>query len=215
MERITASGIYQIKNILTGDFYIGSSTSIYWRIYDHLRLLKLNKHYNPILQNVWNKYGEEYFECKPIIICDKKNKVFFEQLLLDGLSPKYNIAKSASAPFLGLRLSEEHKRKIGLGGSKNWGLPSSEERRQKCKERMIGNKLTSGIKLSEEHKRKVSESLIGNTRALGIKKTEEWKQRMSAIKTGKKTYVMTEEIRNNMRLARLTYLGRKLSETTL
>jgi group I intron endonuclease len=56
------SGIYQIKNLKNNKIYIGSSKNIKERFLQHKYNLKNNKHCNPILQNSWNKYGEENFE---------------------------------------------------------------------------------------------------------------------------------------------------------
>ena len=44
-------GIYCIINTENSKNYIGSSMNLYKRIYEHRRLLKLNKHYNKRLQN--------------------------------------------------------------------------------------------------------------------------------------------------------------------
>lgn len=54
------TGIYQIKNILTGKVYVGSSIDIHDRILDHKQMLKKDKHHSPKLQNSVNKYGVTY-----------------------------------------------------------------------------------------------------------------------------------------------------------
>lgn len=56
-----SSGIYQIVNINTGKSYIGSSSRIHQRFYEHKNALRKNKHFNRYLQNAWNKYGEDNF----------------------------------------------------------------------------------------------------------------------------------------------------------
>lgn len=56
------SGIYQIKNSINNNIYIGSSVNIRTRFKTHLNLLKKNKHENLKLQNAVNKYGLENFE---------------------------------------------------------------------------------------------------------------------------------------------------------
>lgn len=53
--------IYQITNMLTGDFYIGSAQSFARREWQHRYDLKRGKHKNPHMQASWNKYGEEAF----------------------------------------------------------------------------------------------------------------------------------------------------------
>ena len=64
-------GIYLIKNIITDNFYIGSSVDINKRIYQHFNNLKKNKHPNKYLQNSYNKYGLDNFNYEILEICDK------------------------------------------------------------------------------------------------------------------------------------------------
>lgn len=56
------SGVYKIKCIITGKFYIGSSYRIFNRFKKHISNLKCQKHCNRYLQNAWNKYGKDKFE---------------------------------------------------------------------------------------------------------------------------------------------------------
>jgi hypothetical protein len=55
-------GVYQIKNLVSGKSYIGSSNIIQKRWTQHRRELRAGIHFNPKLQNAWNKYGEENFK---------------------------------------------------------------------------------------------------------------------------------------------------------
>lgn len=146
-ERTTAppkctrfSGIYKIENIINKKFYVGSASCINTRINNHKSILRKNSHYNKILQNAWNKYGESNFIFTPLIFCDKELLLYFEQLFIDGLQPKYNIAQNARAPHYGRKLSPEHRKKIGIGSLKNW----TDERKIKQSLRMRGNQITRG-----------------------------------------------------------------------
>ena len=70
------SGIYIIRNKITGDCYVGQSISIKRRLREHKRLLRENKEKyrngeSTILQKAWNKYGEENFEFDYLEHCDK------------------------------------------------------------------------------------------------------------------------------------------------
>lgn len=53
------AGIYKISCIQSDKIYIGESLDLYNRIQKHFTNLRKGKHHNPILQNIYNKYGEE------------------------------------------------------------------------------------------------------------------------------------------------------------
>lgn len=146
-------GIYTIINIITGDYYIGSSNDVRGRIRSHRSELARNKHSNCHLQRAYNKYGADNFEFKTILLCDLENKLHYEQVLIDNMKPAYNIAITAEAPGQGLHPSDATKRKISeaLKGKK-----PSEEHRRKISESL------SGHALSEEHKHKLSEAHKGH-----------------------------------------------------
>jgi len=59
---IKVIGVYKISCSANRKFYIGGSSSIYRRWWEHKSKLRLNSHPNPYLQNSWNKYGENLFE---------------------------------------------------------------------------------------------------------------------------------------------------------
>lgn len=54
-------GIYKISCENTDKVYIGETINLSQRIQKHFSLLRKNKHSNPILQNIFNKYKEETF----------------------------------------------------------------------------------------------------------------------------------------------------------
>ena len=53
--------VYNITQISSGKKYVGHTYRYQYRKYTHQWLLKSNKHYNKLLQNYWNKYGESDF----------------------------------------------------------------------------------------------------------------------------------------------------------
>lgn len=162
-------GIYQIKNTITGDYYIGSSSNLQKRIWTHRWCLSKNTHCNRHLQNSWNKHGADSFEFSLILLCDPENKLYYEQVLLDGLHPAYNLAINAAAPGQGLRPSETTRRKLS--------------------EASRGNTYCLGHTLTEEHKRKISESNNGHA------VTKETRRKIIAANQGR---VHTEEARGHM-----------------
>src|SRR5258707_535337 len=74
MEINMTSGIYCIENLVNGKKYIGLSINIEDRWYVHKTTLRGNYHDNSYLQNAWNKYGENNFECWIIEKCGKNKK---------------------------------------------------------------------------------------------------------------------------------------------
>lgn len=54
--------IYQIKNLINGNLYIGQTVNFLARKEKHLSCLRRQVHDNPYLQKAFNKYGEEAFE---------------------------------------------------------------------------------------------------------------------------------------------------------
>lgn len=72
-ELIGKIGIYCIENIINGKKYIGKSINLYYRLHRHKCDLNKNRHKNPILQNSWNKHGENNFINYVVELCDYNN----------------------------------------------------------------------------------------------------------------------------------------------
>lgn len=83
--------IYSIQNVVTGDFYIGSSKNFLKRKCEHLWQLSQNKHGNRYLQRSWNKYGKDSFRIDILRPCSQEGLREIEQLYLDTLKPPFNI----------------------------------------------------------------------------------------------------------------------------
>jgi group I intron endonuclease len=131
---INASGIYQIRNVVTNKLYIGSATSIRQRVYWHIRNLNNNKHHSILLQRSWNKHGHYSFEFKVLEECSIDLLEQREQFYLDWFEcykpdKGYNIYNIVGSPR-GRKLTEEHKLKISKGGK---GLKKSKETKAKQK----------------------------------------------------------------------------------
>lgn len=56
------AGVYQIKNVLNGHSYIGSTNNFYDRLIQHRSHLRKQKHHSIALQRAYDKYGESNFE---------------------------------------------------------------------------------------------------------------------------------------------------------
>lgn len=118
-------GIYKITNLINNKFYIGSSSDLKKRLYEHRRELNLGVHANKHLQSAWNKYGEENFKFE--IIETIENASCTNKYLRD-LETKY------------IQESKCYEDSIGYnfipGGIGTLNLPCSEEKKEeniKCK----------------------------------------------------------------------------------
>ena len=153
------AGVYCIINKVNDKMYVGSSTNIKNRWREHKRALRNGCHVNPYLQKVWNKYGEESFEFKVIAYTDPDEAIVLEQYILDNYFHlfEYNIAKNATAPMLGrkmskkakVKISEANRRRIGENNP-NFGKHHTEETRHKMSEASLGKKNPNWINIPEE-----------------------------------------------------------------
>lgn len=55
-------GIYKISIVGTNKVYIGESIKVKSRLKKHMLNLSKQRHSNPILQNIYNKYGKDAFD---------------------------------------------------------------------------------------------------------------------------------------------------------
>lgn len=80
-------GVYQIKNCITNQLYIGSTTMTFVkRCQHHINRLRSGKHKNLYLQRSWNKYGEDNFEFSIVEICTKDLSLVQEQIWINKLN---------------------------------------------------------------------------------------------------------------------------------
>lgn len=98
-------GIYKIRNVVNGNFYVGSSNDIKHRFAAHRRMLRGSRHHCAHLQAAWNKYGEECFIFE-VVACllDAADLFTAENGWLQanvGKSHCYNAGISAEAPMRG------------------------------------------------------------------------------------------------------------------
>lgn len=223
-------GIYEIRNTKNNHVYIGSAIDINKRWGGHKSDLRKGKHHSGHLQRAWNKYGEDRFEFKVLLFCDKESNVLFEQMCMDSMSPVYNIAPTAGS-WLGGKHTEEAKRKMSIAGTGRKhtaeskrkmsivfaGRKHTEETRAKMSIARMGKKHTKetkrkisivhkGRKLSEEHKRKISIAHKGK------KLSEEARSNMSIARTGVK---LSDEHKRKLSIAGKAYWERKRLEQAI
>lgn len=126
-------GIYKITNTIDGKIYIGQTVNYEKRKTRHLNSLKNGNHHNEHLQKSFNKYGEDQFKIELIQECkseelDELEKLYIKDLNACDCNKGYNmmhggqiyreftkeVRMKMSKTRKGVKLSEEHKLKIGL-----------------------------------------------------------------------------------------------------
>ena len=192
------SGIYRITCLATDKIYIGSSTSVQRRFYQHRTELKHNTHVNPHLQNAFNKYGMRNFIFEILEECSVEELQDLEKKYLDELQPFGNKGFNIDRDPVRIEMAEETKEKIRQA---KLGTTYSEESKQKMsdsakarfesqEERDKLSRAHRGKTHSEETRKKMSESrkayLAENDHPmLGATHTEEHKQKISETLKGR------------------------------
>lgn len=90
------SGVYKISFLGSSKFYIGSAVNLKKRRANHLSDLRLKKHPNNYMQNMYNKYGEDNYRFTVLEFCDVELLIIKEQSYMDELKPEINILKYAT-----------------------------------------------------------------------------------------------------------------------
>jgi group I intron endonuclease len=190
-------GIYRIKNKTNEKCYYGSSKNIEKRWKTHLNQLRNKKHINCILQNAWNKYGEDSFIFEIVEECELENLFDTEQKYLDTCGD-YNIGLKASG---GDNISKNPNKNIIVEnirkGSKIWrDSLSDEERKEKFSKPLDKNPNWKGgssfvycecgkrIGYGHTHCIKCQPKDGKNNPFYGKKHTEEYKEKSSIRMTG-------------------------------
>ncbi len=73
-------GIYKISCDQTDKVYIGETINLSQRIQKHFSMLRKGKHSNPILQNIFNKYGEESLEVSVLQYLETTDELILKTL---------------------------------------------------------------------------------------------------------------------------------------
>jgi len=124
------SGIYQIRNLKNNNIYIGSTNDFDIRWKRHRHALRKSDHWNPYLQNAWNKYGEESFVFEILErFFHKSFLIELEQYYIDNLEPEYNVAKIAGGGNLG----DEVNRKISKANKERFKDPEQRAKQGRIK----------------------------------------------------------------------------------
>jgi len=141
------SGIYIIKNILNNKIYIGSTTNLRRRFWEHFGCLRKNKHTNSRLQRAFNKHTEAYFTFKIIIVCEMEQLEYYEDKLIELWEPEYNLEFGFKRRKGQYKPSKETIEKMSLAkkgkSSKKRGSKISQEQKDILRDVNIGNQNAS------------------------------------------------------------------------
>jgi len=176
-------GIYKITNKITNECYIGQSVDIEKRWENHKRLLKRNHHryegskQKSVLQNAWNKYGEDNFEFIIIEECSKEELNNREVYWINYYSCNrnktgkgYNL-NDGGYGSRGYRYTEQDKKKVSLANKGRVHLNNGKEMRFVFEDE-VEDFLKKGfvfgeLPYSDETKEKVRNASNGNTNVKG------------------------------------------------
>lgn len=181
------AGVYQIRNIITGERYIGSAWRLSTRFHRHRHMLATGTHTNHRLQEAWTQNGEGAFRFEPLAVLELDELKATEQRALDGVgdTPCYNALRrvliQTFTPDARERIAATHR-----------GTPKTAAHRAKIAAALRGRrcaeahgKLTAERNrarvVSAETRAKMSRAHLGRfcSHMLGKRHTEEAKARMS------------------------------------
>jgi group I intron endonuclease len=208
--------VYHIINTYNNKRYVGVSVENINRCWGRrLWCLRKKEHYNSILQNAWNKYGEKCFKFEIFAIYytkeDMLNTEISEITYWKSLGLCYNIKHGGDGggSVVSRICSEETKKKLSIA---NKGQKRTEEFSKKRLQYFIDNKISdeTRLRMSESQKGRIV-SLETREKLkqanLGKKLSEEHRLKMS--ESAKNRPPISEETREKMILAQA---NKKLSE---
>jgi len=176
--------VYEIRNIITGKIYVGSSINYESRKRRHVNRLKRGNHHSIHLQNSWNIYGEDGFEFRVLeTVNDVDELISREQYYLDYFNSYngdygYNICKTAGSS-IGTKHTDETKLKMSIShtGTKK-GAPS-ELTKKKISKALLDKDLTESVKRRKETLLNIDNNIF---KIIGKKSSET--QKKNALNAG-------------------------------
>lgn len=109
------TGIYKITCTITGEVYIGQSTSISRRWATHKRELRQGIHYNKHMQRTYDRYGAETFVYEVLEQCPAKKLNEREQFYIKMFDSKN---KGFNQDWGGCDIRGEHNPMFGIKGDR-------------------------------------------------------------------------------------------------
>lgn len=180
-------GLYEIRNTVTGNVYVGVTQNFHMRFNRHRYEMRHNRHHSLYLQRAWNKYGEAAFDFVIVKECSPAEAISLETERLQNLDGLYNVSPCSSGgdiisghperkDIIGRMKNSlvrhfeamspaERQEVYGLSGERNgmYGRSHTPEARRKISKHLRGLDLRGershrfGVKASEETRRKLSQ----------------------------------------------------------
>ena len=199
-------GIYAFTSKVSGFCYVGQSSDLAKRKYEHLRRLNNDSHICKHLQSHYKKHGKDSLEyvvlenC-PFEVLTEREQYFMDLFRVSGL---FNSAPAAGS-VRGIVVSKETRLKIGAAsvGRKQ----SAETIKMRFETRILNGNSSKGIPRSAETIQKMSDGQKGK------KQSAETRQKMHAtkIKNGSTRLGIPRDIETREKL-RVAILGKTMSE---
>lgn len=178
-------GIYGIRNVVNGKWYVGQSVDVDKREYNHFLELNHNRHFNIHLQRAFNKYGKDNFEFRILEkieegLLDIQERIWIKHYKSNSLKFGYNrdgggnINKHCS-------VKTRQKMSESRSGAKNYLYGKHLSKKTRCK---ISN-ARKGFRVSKKTRKKMSRSHKGKPNGLlGFKHSERSRRKMSKAHKG-------------------------------
>lgn len=179
-------GIYFIKNLITNDQYVGQAYSIESRLARHIGDLKKGKHTNKILQEDFNKFGQNSFQYGVLEIVERDKQVMTEKEIYwwkELQTSKYNKV-TPGYPAWTIESYDTWRRNISIAlkGKKKPSVSKALKGRKriitwgdKISKSLKGKQIWLGRHHSQKTKRKISKSRKGKP------VTKEWRESMKKV----------------------------------
>jgi len=148
---ISGTGIYALRNMVTGKVYVGSAVNLPKRCCEHVWSLRGQKHKNYLLQNAWKKYGEGNFVFKVLEKVETDHLLSREQHWIDthrAAGEGYNLNPTAGSN-LGRTFSETARKNMSEAASRAMADSNVKARHRKA---------TRAAMADPEVRRKMSEA---------------------------------------------------------
>lgn len=206
---LCASGVYAIRNTVTGKVYVGQSANVRKRVRRHFAMLRAGTHHSEKLQRAFNKDGEGMFVAEVLELCERAGLDACEQKFIDAFDAYragYNACPVPSAPMAGKSMSQESRARIAAALV---GRRKTEITRQRLSEALCGRphppervEANRAGQCRPEVRLATSLRMIGNTHSRGTVLSDATKAKLSASWTPERKAAHAERMRNNNPRAR-------------